>query len=138
MESTTYLKNLKISPKKLRFYLKEVKKMTPSESLKFLFYGGQSATRILHKSIESAVANATRTLKTDASLLNFKLLTVEEGLVAKRYKPGARGNVRPIKKRTSHIKIILITKEEKKPEIKEVKVEKKQETKKLEVKKAKK
>ena len=130
MESTTYLKNLKIPPKKIRFYLKGIKKMSPSESLKFLFYGGQRGTKILYKAIESAIANATRTLKTDASLLNFKVLTIEEGLVMKRYKPGARGNVRPIKKRMSHIKIVLEGKVEKKPE---VKVEKKEEAKKLEV-----
>ena len=130
MESTTYLKNLKIPPKKIRFYLKEIKKMKPSESLKFLFYGQQRGTKILYKAIESAIANATRTLKTDASLLNFKVLTIEEGLVAKRYKPGARGNVRPIKKRMSHIKIVLEGEVEKKPE---VKIEKKEEAKKLEV-----
>ena len=106
--------------------------MTPSESLKFLFYGGQRGTKILYKAIESAVANATRTLKTDASLLNFKVLTIEEGLVMKRFKPGARGNVRPIKKRMSHVKIVLEAKEVKKPEVK-VKEEKKEETKKLEV-----
>ncbi len=132
MESTTYIKNLKIPPKKIRFYLQEIKKMTPSESLKFLFYGGQRGTKILYKAIESAVANATRTLKTDASLLNFKVLTIEEGLVMKRFKPGARGNVRPIKKRMSHVKIVLEAKEVKKPEVK-VKEEKKEETKKLEV-----
>jgi large subunit ribosomal protein L22 len=132
MESQTYIKNVKISPRKLRFYLKAVKKMTPEESLKFLYYGKQRGTRVLYKAIESAIANATRALKTETSLLNFKLLTVEGGLVAKRYKPGARGNVRPILKRMSHVKIVLETKEVKKAA---TPVQKKEETKKLEVEK---
>ena len=135
-QSRTYQKNLKISPKKLRFYLASVKKMTPNESLKYLFYGKQKANAILYKSIKSAIDNAVLTLKTSADLLRFKLLTIEEGYKLKRYKPGSRGNMKPIKRRMSHIKIILeaskgketITKTEDKKEIKT-------ETKKLEVKK---
>ena len=115
MESRTYLKNLKVTPKKARFYLAAIKKMKPNQSLKYLFYARSEATRILRKAIESAVANAVATLKVEADLLNFKLLTIEEGQVMKRYKPGARGNVQPIKKRTSHIKIILEAKDEVKP-----------------------
>ncbi len=119
-ESKTYLKNLRLSPKKIRFYLNEVKKMTPSESLKFLFYGKQKATRVLYKAIQSAIANAAVTLKTDANLLNFRLLTIEEGKTLKRYRPGARGNVRPIKRKTSHIKIVLAAKQVKRPEVKKI------------------
>ncbi len=110
MESLTYIKNLRMPPKKLRFYLDEVKKMSPNDSLKKLYYGKQRATRILYKAIKSAVANATTTLKTSVDLLNFKVLTVEEGQTLKRYLPGSRGNAKPIKKHMSHIKIILVAK----------------------------
>ncbi len=110
MESLTYIKNLRMPPKKLRFYLDEIKKMTPNDSLKQLYYGKQRATRILYKAIKSAVANATTTLKTSADLLNFKVLTIEEGQTLKRYLPGSRGNAKPIKKHMSHIKIILVVK----------------------------
>ena len=106
-QSLTYLKNLKISPKKLRFYLASVKKMSPSDSLKRLFYGKQKANAILYKSIKSAIDNAVLTLKTTPDLLEFKLLTIEEGYKLKRYKPGSRGNMKPIRRRMSHIKIIL-------------------------------
>jgi len=130
MESLTYLKNIRLSPKKLRYYLKEIKNMGPAESLKKLFYGKQKATRIMYQAIKSAISNAKSSLKTESDLLDFKLLTIEEGQIFKRYRPGARGNVRPIKKRTSHIKIILAKKgmvneapiekqtEEKKPALK--------------------
>ena len=120
-QSNTYQKNLKISPKKLRFYLASVKKMTPNESLKFLFYGRQKANAILYKAIKSAIDNAILTLKTSPDLLRFRLLTIEEGYKLKRYKPGSRGNMKPIKRRMSHIKIIL---EARKGEMATVKVEK--------------
>lgn len=130
MESITYMKNLRIPPKKLRFYLGQVKKMTPSDSLKHLFYGQQRATQILYKAVKSAISNAERTLKVTADMLKFKVLTVEEGQTLKRYIPGSRGNVKPVKKHMSHIKIILVGKEEpkavaKKEEVKEVKAEEK-------------
>jgi large subunit ribosomal protein L22 len=131
MESTTYMKNLRIPPKKLRFYLDQVKKMTPAESLKHLFYGQQRATQVLYKAVKSAVANAERTLKVTADMLNFKVLTIEEGQTLKRYIHGSRGNVKPVKKHMSHIKIVLVGKVEpknveiKKEEVKEVKADEK-------------
>ncbi|MFZ6035076.1 MAG: large ribosomal subunit protein uL22 [Patescibacteria group bacterium] len=125
MKSTTYLKDLRIPPKKLRFYLDQVKKMTPNEALKHLYYGKQRSTQVLYKSIQSAVANAVSALKTTSDLLKFELLTVEEGQTLKRYLPGARGNVKPIKKHMSHVKIVLISKEAAKPV---QKIEEKKET----------
>jgi len=110
MEAITIIKNLKISPKKLRFYLDTVKKMTPDESLKKLYYGKQKATKVLYEAINQAVNNAKQTLKVTTDLLNFKLLTIDGGQVLKRYRPGSRGNANPIKKRMSHIKIVLESK----------------------------
>ncbi|GIW64100.1 MAG: hypothetical protein KatS3mg092_0033 [Patescibacteria group bacterium] len=107
MESKTYIKNVIISPKKLRFYLKDIKKLTPVEALERLFYGQQKATKILYQAIKSAINNAKQTLKIDENLLKFKVLTVEEGLRLKRYRAGSRGTAKPILKRRSHIKIIL-------------------------------
>lgn len=108
-ESITYLKNISISPKKLRFYLKEIKKMSPVEALEHLFYGRQKATKILYQALKSAISNAKLALKTTEDLLKFKVLTVEEGIKLKRYKAGGRGTARPILKRRSHIKIILVS-----------------------------
>lgn len=129
MESLTYLQNLRIPPKKLRFYLDSVKKMTPNNALKQLYYGKQRSTQILYKAIKSAVANATLTLKTSSDLLKFKLLTIEEGQTLKRYLPGSRGNVKPVRKHNSHVKIILVAKDTVKPAVKveDKKVEKKEE-----------
>ncbi len=113
-ESKTYLKNIAIPPKKLRFYLAAVKKMNPGVAMERLFYGKQRAARVLYQAVKSAVSNAKQTLKVDADLLNFKVLTVEEGQKLKRYRPGSRGSPKPVVKRKSHIKIILVAKKENK------------------------
>jgi len=107
MESRTYLKNLRISPKKIRFLLPEIKKMKPAESLNYLYYGKEKAARILYKAIKSALANAKNTLKVEENLLKFKVLTIEEGQKLKRYRAGSRGSANAFKRRLSHIKIVL-------------------------------
>jgi len=110
MESQTYIKNAKISPKKLRFLLPAIKKLKPVLALDYLFYTRKKAAKIFYKSIASAISNAKNVLKVDPELLEFRLLTVEEGQKLKRFKPGGRGGVKPIKRRFSHIKIILAAK----------------------------
>lgn len=129
METKAYFVNLPVSPKKARFYLPAIKKLKPAESLEFLMYENTDASEILYKAIKSAISSARQILKVEDNLLNFKLLSVEQGQKLKRYKPGSRGNAKPINRRMSHVKIILEAKTTKK-------VEPKVEVKKLEVKKA--
>ena len=124
-------------PRKLRSYLAAVKKMTPSQALDFLFYGRQKATDVLYQAVKSAVTNAKATLKVESDLLKFKVFTIEEGQKLKRYRPGGRGTPKPVVKRKSHIKIIIVS-NVKKPELKtglkeEAKKEEKKVEKKLEV-----
>ncbi|MEN9327530.1 MAG: hypothetical protein RI947_338 [Candidatus Parcubacteria bacterium] len=108
MESVTYLKNIKIAPKKLRFYVPNIKKMSPGEALKVLLYMHERPGRIFYQAIKSAVANAKNALKVQDDLLQFKALMIEEGQKLKRFHPGSRGSAKPYKKRFSHIKIIMI------------------------------
>ncbi len=122
MESTTYLKNVRIAPKKLRFFTEYIKGMSPSEAVKVLYYSPEKPSQVFYKSIRSAIANAKQALKVGDDLLQFKTLIVEEGQKMKRYRPGGRGTARMIRKRSSHIKIVLTVKEEKKTEKKEVEV----------------
>ena len=107
MESKAYFINLPVSPKKIRFYLPAVKKLKPIKSLDYLYYERTDAAGILYKAIKSAISSARQLLKVDDNLLDFKLLTVEQGQKLKRYRPGSRGNANPINRRMSHVKIIL-------------------------------
>jgi large subunit ribosomal protein L22 len=112
MEFKAYIKNLRISPKKLRFLLPEIKKLKPVEALDYLYYTPNKGAKILYQAIKSAIANAKNSQKIDENLLKFKLLTVEQGFAFKRFRPGGRGTVKPYKKRTAHIKIVLESQQE--------------------------
>lgn len=77
------------------------------KSLDYLFYSRLKAAKILYQAIKSAINNAKQALKLDANLLKFKTLKVDEGIKLKRYRPGPRGTIRPIKRRRSHLEIVL-------------------------------
>ncbi len=111
METRSYIKNLDISPKKLRFLLPGIKSLTPMVALDELMYMPKKPARILYSAIKSAVDNAKNVLKADPSQLKFKLLTVEEGPRLKRFRAGGRGTAAPFVKRKAHLKIVLETKE---------------------------
>ena len=107
MESITYLKNIKIAPKKLRFYVGTIKKMSPENAMRVLFYMHEKPGRVFYQAVKSAVNNAKNALKVQEDLLQFKALIIEEGQKLKRYHAGSRGSAKPYKKRLSHIKIIM-------------------------------
>ena len=111
MESITYSKNLKISPKKLRFLLPEIKKLKPAETLDYLMYTPKRSAEIFYNVLKSALSNAKNVLKVDEKILRFKHLSVEDGNRLKRFKAGGRGTAKPILRRFSHIKIILEAKD---------------------------
>lgn len=115
MEFKAYFKDLKISPRKLRFIMPEIKKLKPVEAMEKLFYSPKRGAKVFYKAIKSAVDNAKQSLKTDDNLLKFKVLTVEEGHKLKRFRPGGRGGVKPYVHRFSHLKIILETVEKSLP-----------------------
>jgi large subunit ribosomal protein L22 len=82
--------------------------MTPQKALDYLMYAPHKQGKIYYKAIHSAIANATNTLKVTPDVLEFKLFTIEEGHVIRRYQSGSRGTVKPVKRRLAHIKIILV------------------------------
>jgi large subunit ribosomal protein L22 len=115
MESLTYFKNVKITPKKLRMIRDNIAQMTPQDALDHLNYMTLKSAKLLYISVHSAIANATSTLKVSPDVLKFKLLTIEEGRKLKRFRAGSRGMAKPLVKRYSHIKIILEAVEVAKP-----------------------
>jgi large subunit ribosomal protein L22 len=117
MESLTYFKNLKSTPRKFRSVAHDVRKLTPVAAVSALEKQNKKAARGLAKVINSAITNAKQTLKVTEDMLEFKLFTIEEGQKLKRFRPGSRGMAKAFYRRFSHIKIILTAKEaEKKAE----------------------
>jgi len=120
MESLTYQKNLKVSPKKLRMIRDNIYKMSPKEALDYLLYAPTKPAKTYYKVLNSAIQNAVNSLKVQADVLQFKLLTIEEGRKLSRFKAGSKGMAKPIVRRYSHIKVILVEKAQSKKAEKEI------------------
>lgn len=110
MQSQTYIKNVKVTPKKLRMLADVVRRSDPQKAINYLFYTPKKSAQILYKALQSAVTNAKQTLKVGDDLLDFQSLIIEEGQKLKRYRAGGRGTASPYVRRYSHIKIVLKTK----------------------------
>ena len=131
MESLTYFKNMKITPRKYRAVVRLVRGMKPLQAMNVLKTTNKKAAVSLSKVIKSAITNATTTLKVGDDMLQFKLFTIEEGNKLKRYRAVSRGMARGFIRRMSHIKIIIQTAEVEKAK-EEVKTEVKSDIKKVE------
>lgn len=130
MESLTYQKNLKISPKKMRMIRENVVKLTPHDALDYLYYSPLKSARMYYKVLKSAISNATNTLKVQPDMLQFKLLTIEEGRRLKRYRAGSKGMAKPFVREYCHVKVILVEKET--TQTKKAQAQKSKEVKKIE------
>lgn len=120
MEIIASQKYLLLSPRKIRPVVRLIKKLTPVEAVERLPFVGKKASEPLAKVIKQALANARNKGLADSDLI-FKEIQIGEGPRLKRGRPVSRGQWHPIKKRMSHIRIVLETKaaEPKKEEKKE-------------------
>jgi len=74
---------------------------------RILTFTQKKAARIIKKVVTSAVANATQNPNVDENILYVKKIFVDQGPTLKRWRARAQGRVSPIKKRMSHITVIL-------------------------------
>ncbi|EKE04888.1 MAG: 50S ribosomal protein L22 [uncultured bacterium] len=109
MEFKSEQKHLILSPRKIRPVVDVIKKMTPAKALENLPFIKKRASEFLIKVIKSAIANAGQK-GADVNNLVFKEIQIGEGPRLKRGQPVSRGRWHPIKKRMSHIKVILESK----------------------------
>jgi large subunit ribosomal protein L22 len=100
-----------ISPQKLRLVCDKVRGMGAEQALVVLEYMPQKGARIVHKLVESALANAENNLDLDRSNMVVKTIYADGGPMLKRFKAGARGRYKPRKRRTSHVTVILAERE---------------------------
>ena len=112
MESKSYIKNVKVTAKKLRFLLDDVRKMDPYKALEHLYYTPKKSAKILYQAIKSAIDSA-KTKLNESPKLKFKTLLAEEGRKLKRFRAGGRGAAKQILRRYSHIKVVLEVEEKK-------------------------
>ena len=107
MEAVAIAKGVRIAPRKARLVIDLIRGKSVEEADKILKNINKESARLSRKVLVSAVANAENNLNLDKAKLYVKEAVVNEGQVMKRMKFGSRGHVDPIKKRTSHIKIVV-------------------------------
>ena len=107
MEAKAIAKTVRIAPRKARLVIDLVRGKSVTEADAILNNLNKEAARLIRKVLTSATANATNNLGLNADDLYVKEAYVNEGQVMKRIKFGSRGHVDPIKKRTSHITVVV-------------------------------
>ena len=107
MEVKAKAKHIRMSPRKVRLVADIVRGLTVKNAINQLRFTNKKAVLPVKKLIESAIASAENNYELKQDNLFVKEMMVDEGATMKRWKPRARGRATPIRKRTSHINLIL-------------------------------
>ena len=107
MEVQARLRFVRIAPRKARLVADLIRGKGSEDALNILTFTKKAAAKIIIKLLKSAIANATQKKTIDIDRLYVKQITVDQGPTMKRYQPRALGRATMIRKRTSHINIVL-------------------------------
>jgi large subunit ribosomal protein L22 len=98
---------VRMTPMKCRRVLDIVRGMPVQEALDILRFQPQAASEPIGKVLASAVANAENNKQLDPRSLFVSQAYVDEGPTLKRFRPRAQGRAYRIRKRTSHITVVV-------------------------------
>ena len=115
MQIKSIYRGARISAFKCREVTREIQGLPVAAALDLLAFTPRKAAVLISKTLKSAIANAENNNNLRAERLVVQEATVGEGPTFKRFQPKARGSAGPIRKRTSHIRIILTDEIEIKP-----------------------
>lgn len=107
MEVKAIGKYIRVSPRKMRLLMREIRGKGVQEALNLLAFAPQRGAPILRKLINSAVANASQYPDTDVDNLFIKHIFADEGPTLKRFRPRAMGRATRIRRRSSHLTVML-------------------------------
>ena len=111
MEITAIARSVRIAPRKVRLVADAVRKLPLSKALANLSIIEKRGASVLARTLKSAIANAVNNAKKKEEDLRIKSIDVFEGASLKRAHSSSRGRMHPFKKRSSHIRIVLETKQ---------------------------
>ena len=107
MQVTSTYRFARISAFKAREVTREIQGRSASDALDLLSFSPKKAALLVRKTLKSAIANAENNADLRVDNLLVKEAVVGEGPTFKRFRARARGGASPIRKRTSHIRIVL-------------------------------
>jgi large subunit ribosomal protein L22 len=100
-------RHVHVSPRKARRVVDLIRGLPAAEALAVLKFAPQSASEPVGKVLASAMANAEHNERLDAGTLVVREAYVDEGPTLKRFRPRAQGRAYRIRKRTSHITVVV-------------------------------
>lgn len=109
MEKVAITKYVRISPSKAREVARLIQGKPAVEALTMVNLIPRKAARLIEQTLKSAVANAEHDEKeaVDRSRLYVKEAVIGDGPTMKRFQPKARGSAGRIRKRSSHIRVVV-------------------------------
>lgn len=112
MEVSAILRDVQISPQKVRLVADQIRKMPANKAIELLAFSKKKAAAIMKKVVESAVANAEHNNGFDIDNLVISTVFVDEAPTLKRIRARAKGRANRILKRASHITVKVLEREE--------------------------
>ena len=107
MEVKARAKFIRTSPRKARMVTDLIRGKGVEEALNILGFTKKAPAKIIAKLLKSAVADADQMKNLNVDTLFIKQITVDQGPTMKRYRPRAMGRATMIRKRMSHITVVL-------------------------------
>ena len=107
MEAIASARYVRISPQKARLVVDLIRGKKIEEAQRILAFTRKYAAGLVGKVVKSALANAKQNPNIDEDILYVKAAYVDQGPSLKRWRARAQGRAAAIKKRMSHITVIL-------------------------------
>jgi large subunit ribosomal protein L22 len=107
METRAVARYVRVSPYKARLVVDLIRGKSVSEAETILAMTNRAAAEVVGKVLKSAIANAEKNLKVKAETLYVDKAYVDEGPTLKRIRPRAMGRAFRIRKRSSHITVVV-------------------------------
>jgi len=116
MEAKATARHIRMSPRKVRLVVDQIRGTSVNEAYALLQFSPKAAAEPVGKTLRSAVANAIDRAqdggeRLDADDLIVKGAWVNEGPTLRRFRAAAMGRAAPQRKRSSHITVLVGTKE---------------------------
>lgn len=107
MEARAITKFVRVSPRKVRLVVDQIRGKGVEDALNILKFTPKRSAGIVAKTVRTAVANAENTQSVDVDRLFIKQAKVDEGGMWKRFTSRAQGRATRVRKRLSHVTIVL-------------------------------
>ena len=116
MKARAVARHVRMSPRKVRLVVDQIRGKSVNEAYAILQFSKKGAAEPVGKTLRSAVANAQVKSQEVGSLVDVDELVireayVDEGPTLRRFRAAAQGRATPRRKRSSHITVVVDTKE---------------------------